>query len=71
MLTSVFSPRGSFAFADVPVTLVIMAGYRGVVEGAFPVFQLGLLGLLLWGLFAKKSLAWQYLRVIGVLAFTD
>lgn len=62
-------PASVKATVAIVVALALTVGYGAVVRGTTPWGQLGLMGLLLWGIFLRKALAWQYLRVVGVLAF--
>jgi hypothetical protein len=67
--TPIDMPASVKATVSIVVALAFMVGYGAVVQGTVAWGQLGLIGLLLWGIFRRKALAWQYLRMIGVLAF--
>jgi uncharacterized protein YqgC (DUF456 family) len=51
------------------IALAVIVGYSAVVQDTLPWVRLGLMAFLLWGIFRRSALAWQYLRVVGMLAF--
>lgn len=67
--TPIEIPASVKATVSLVVVLAFIVGYSAIVKGTVPWGQLGLIGLLLWGIFLRKALAWQYLRVVAALAF--
>ena len=67
--TPIDMPASVKATVTLVVALAFILVYGAIVNGTVPWGQLGLIGLLLWGIFLRKALAWQYLRVVAVLAF--